>query len=106
MDFAKAFDSLDWNFLLEILIARGFSSRWISWIQNILYYFKARALVNGEPHGFIRRYKRGLQQGDPLSPLFFSLATNTLSAMFTHVLLSKFIVGVPFGSIGNICQLQ
>ena len=30
VDFAKAFDSLDWSFLLEVLAARGFGSRWIS----------------------------------------------------------------------------
>lgn len=27
VDFAKAFDSVDWNFLLEILAARGFGSK-------------------------------------------------------------------------------
>lgn len=36
VDFVKAFDSLDWNFLLEVLAAIGFGLRWISWIQTPL----------------------------------------------------------------------
>lgn len=29
LDFTKAFDSVDWDFLLEILSARGFGERWV-----------------------------------------------------------------------------
>ena len=105
VDFAKAFDSLDWSFVLEVLAARGFGSRWISWIHNILRSAKARVLINGVQHGYIR-CKRGLRQGDPLSPLLFALAADTLSAMFTHALKSKVLVGVPIGSSGSISHLQ
>ncbi|XP_039141337.1 uncharacterized protein LOC120278673 [Dioscorea cayenensis subsp. rotundata] len=61
VDFAKAFDSLDWNFLLEILEARGFGNRWISWIHTILKSAKTQILINGTTQGYIR-CKRGLRQ--------------------------------------------
>lgn len=61
--------------------------------------------MNGEPHGFIR-CKRGLHQGDPLSPLLFALAADTLSAMFSHALRSRILVGVPIGNSDSICHLQ
>lgn len=105
VDFAKAFNSLDWNFLLDILFARGFGSRWISQISTILNSAKARILVNGKPHGYIR-CKQGLKQGDPLSPMLFALAPNTLSAMVLLVLHSKVLVGVPVEPSDNICHLQ
>nr|CAD1827580.1 unnamed protein product [Ananas comosus var. bracteatus] len=37
IDFERAFDQVDWSFLLNLLQARGFSQRWIAWIRSILY---------------------------------------------------------------------
>lgn len=70
VDFAKPFDLVDWEFLLELLAAREFGSRWLGWMDNILSSTKANVLVNGAPNGYIR-YRGGLRQGDPLSPLLF-----------------------------------
>lgn len=72
MDFSKAFDTVDWDFLLELLKARGFSERWIGWIKSILFSSKPNFLINGKESGYVR-YRRRLRQGDPLSPLLFTL---------------------------------
>lgn len=85
--------------------ARGFGSRWIGWIRCILISSKANILINGSPNGYIR-YKRGLWQGDPLSPLLFVLVTDVLSAMFTHALRSNILIGVPIGGFGRRCNLH
>lgn len=105
VDFTKAFDSLEWNFLLEILTVRGFSQKWLAWVNTILKTAKTQIIINGSIQGYIH-CKRGLRQGDPLSPLLFALAGDVLSAMFTHTLKSKVLVGVPLDQNENICHLQ
>ena len=49
LDFAKAFDSVDWSFLYDMLLARGFSTKWISWVMSILKMGNSSILVNGIP---------------------------------------------------------
>jgi len=36
LDFAKAFDTVNWDGLLRVLHARGFCQRWIQWMHTIL----------------------------------------------------------------------
>ncbi|XP_039118945.1 uncharacterized protein LOC120255125, partial [Dioscorea cayenensis subsp. rotundata] len=94
VDFAKAFDSVDWDFMFDLLRARGFGSRWIGWIHNLLRSSKASILINESPTGYVR-YQRGLRQGDPLSLLLFVLVTDVLSTLFENALSSHILVGVP-----------
>lgn len=54
VDFAKAFDLVDWDFLFDLLSARGFGDRWVGWIKSILSSLKASILVNGSPKGYTR----------------------------------------------------
>lgn len=105
VDFAKAFDLVDWEFLLDLLKARGFGPKWMEWMKNILASTKANVLINGSPNGYIR-YLRGLHQGDPLSPLLFILVTDLLSTMFKYALDSRILVGVPLGPFKNRCNLH
>nr|GEV90718.1 RNA-directed DNA polymerase, eukaryota [Tanacetum cinerariifolium] len=35
VDFAKAYDSVRWDFLLDVLQSFGFGSRWCSWIRGV-----------------------------------------------------------------------
>lgn len=47
LDFAKAFDTVEWEFLFQVMEARGFLSRWIVWIKALLKIAQSRVLVNG-----------------------------------------------------------
>ena len=70
IDIAKAFDTLDWSFLLKVLKSFGFNSKFCGWIQVILESAKLSISINGKQHGFFN-CTRGVRQGDPLSPLLF-----------------------------------
>ena len=61
VDFSKAFDIVDWDFLSELLYTDGFSSHWIGWIKRILYTSKASILVKGSVNGYVQN-QRGLRQ--------------------------------------------
>ena len=49
VDFEKAFDSLSWDYLLEIMSIMGFGSMWCRWIKELLSTARASVLVNGSP---------------------------------------------------------
>jgi hypothetical protein len=80
LDFAKAFDTVNWDGLLRVLQTRGFCQRWIDWMHCILSKSKSAVLVNGCPGPWIS-CKRGLRQGDPISPYLFLLVAETLQGL-------------------------
>ncbi|WVZ61528.1 hypothetical protein U9M48_011389 [Paspalum notatum var. saurae] len=80
IDIARAFDSVSWPFLLELLEHRGFSRSWRNWISTVLSTASTRILLNGKP-GRLICHARGLCQGDPLSPMLFVLVMDVLNSM-------------------------
>lgn len=87
LDFEKAFDKASWKFLLLILQARVFPSKWMCWIHGLLSSTIVAILVNGKPSSWIW-CKQGLWQGDPPSPTLFILATVVLSrGLFKRLVL-------------------
>jgi hypothetical protein len=72
VDFEKAYDSVDWNFLDYMLRQFGFGQKWRNWMRACVCNGNMSVLVNGSPTEEIS-IKRGLKQGDPLAPFYFFL---------------------------------
>ncbi|CAK9151349.1 unnamed protein product [Ilex paraguariensis] len=80
----KAFDMVDWDFVIFTLKRFNFPSNMISWIQASITTPRFSINLNGELVGFFPS-KRGIRQGDPLSPYLFFL----IMEVFTHILKAE-----------------
>ncbi|KAK1318896.1 hypothetical protein QJS10_CPB04g01152 [Acorus calamus] len=72
VDLSKAFDSIRWEFIYQVMHDMHFPVRWIGWIRECIETPKYSVLINGSPNGFFGA-TCGLRQGDPISPLLFVL---------------------------------
>ncbi|GJZ23441.1 hypothetical protein Tco_0560900 [Tanacetum coccineum] len=80
VDIQKAYDTVDWEFLRVIIIGFGFHARMVSWIMECVATTSFSISINGSLHGYFKG-KRGLHQGDPLSPYLFTLIMEVLTFM-------------------------
>lgn len=106
MDFEKAYDSLDHNFLDCMLEGMGFGVKWRQWMKYCIASPMISVLVNGSS---TRQFglERGLRQGDSLSPFLFNVAVEGLSALFMKAEELNMVKDEVFGCQGvHISHLQ
>jgi hypothetical protein len=96
LDMEKAYDHVDWNFLLYLLRRCECGERWCSWIMHCISCARFLVLSNSVPSGFFGS-PRGVRQGDPLFPFLFVLVMEAFSKMLgaftSRGLISGFSVG-------------
>lgn len=84
VDINKAFDRVDWNYLFCLLQKMGFHETLINQIQICLQTIHYSMLINGDSLGKITP-RKGIRQGDLLSPYLFILCTEGLSSMIKKI---------------------
>ncbi|XP_074278368.1 uncharacterized protein LOC141601959 [Silene latifolia] len=100
IDLKKAYDSIEWDYIKQMLKALGFPRRFILWIMEYLYRkptfsgLEIASLEDGrKTHAWeimktkvnqIKQGKRGIRQGDPMSPLLFTLCMKYLSRILAQ----------------------
>ena len=92
IDMEKVYDQLEWCFLEKVLHGFGFPSIWIQWVMQCVTTPSFSILLNDSPFSFFKP-KRGLRQGDPLSPFLFILAAEVLARLIEREAVNNKIIG-------------
>jgi hypothetical protein len=64
LDFEKAYDKVQWGFMMEVLKRKNFPLKWLEWMKQIIEGGKVGININGNDGHFFNTYK-GLRRGDP-----------------------------------------
>lgn len=95
-DFEKAYDSVRWSFLYEVMERMGFCDKWIGWIRGCIETTTSSVLVNGSPTKEFP-FERGLRQGDPLAPFLFLMVAEGLGGLVREAVEKNLFEGVQVG---------
>ena len=97
IDFKKAFDTLEWSYLLRCLNAFNFGSDFINWVKTFYQNIQSCTINNGLASDYFT-LERGVRQGDPLSPI---------EALAVSIRKNPEIEGIKIGkyeTVASICR--
>ena len=83
IDFRKAFDTIEWNYLRKTLQTLNFGSDLIAWF-NTFYKDISSCVINNEYFSAFFNLNRGVRQGCPLSGMLFILGLELLTQSIKH----------------------
>nr|KAJ0184913.1 hypothetical protein LSAT_V11C900471370 [Lactuca sativa] len=106
VDFEKAFDCLNWKYLDSVMAQMNFGQKWRKWIFGCLSSARASVIINGSASKEFP-LRRGVRQGDPLSPFLFILVAEGLNIALEEAKEQGIFKGVQLPNNGpNISHLQ
>ena len=106
IDFEKAYDKVKWSFLQQTLRMKGFSKEWCALIENFVSGGSVAIKVNDDTGKYFQT-KKGLRQGDPLSPILFNIVADMLAILVERAKSEGKIEGViPHLVDGGLSILQ
>ncbi len=79
LDAQRAFDQVEWGYMMSVLKKFGFGHVFREWIKTIYFCPKASVVTNHNVSAPFSIY-RGTRQGCPLSPFLFAVAIEPLAA--------------------------
>ena len=93
LDFQKAYDRLEWPFLVQVLKNFGFHQKFINLIYQCISTVSFTLFLNGGKCPSINP-SRGLRQGGPLFPYLFIIGNNVLARMIIRSTAQRLINGI------------
>ncbi|XP_075111257.1 uncharacterized protein LOC142181712 [Nicotiana tabacum] len=100
LDIEKAYDHVNWSFLLKMVEQMGFGQKWINWMKFCISTVRFSILTNGSLEGFFPTH-RGLRQGDSLSPFLFIIAMEGLNNMIKAPKVNGWVKGFEVDRNGS-----
>ena len=95
LDFEKAFDSVEWNYIKKCLEATNFGPHLCQWV-NVFFYHNISSCIVNNSHASESLFERGVRQGCPLSGMLFVIAIEVLAQKIRRSKLIK-------GKIISVC---
>jgi hypothetical protein len=106
LNFEKAYDRVNWEFLREVLHRKGFEGSYMHRIMKLVSGGKTAISINGEVGPYFRN-KCGVRQGDPISLFLFDLVADALDEVLRRENEAGNIAGVvPHLIEGGVSHLQ
>ncbi|GJS11309.1 RNA-directed DNA polymerase, eukaryota, reverse transcriptase zinc-binding domain protein [Tanacetum coccineum] len=106
IDIAKAYDTVSWDFLRNILIKFGFHVKMMDWIFTCVSSSNFSVCLNGEVYRYFQG-GRGLRQGEPISPYLFTLVMEVFTLIVDHKIRNsddfKYHVGCKDLKLTRLC---
>ena len=96
IDLAKAFDRLEWNFIVSALARKGLHGHFVNLVHACILSPSFSVLINGQPSPKFKSF-RGIRQGCPMSPYLFVLTINELSILLNEALQANQLQGISLG---------
>lgn len=93
LDYEKAYNRINWEFLDEMLASRGFGAIWRRWIKSILANGSFSVKINNSIGSYVIAGK-DLKQGDPLSLILFNFVADVFSKMLYKAAQANLIQGL------------